>query len=45
MKTLTAIFLTSGILYYLDSVYNGGRYLEALMQIAKHASASVGFYW
>jgi hypothetical protein len=45
MKALTAIFVTVGLLYYLDSAYSDGRYLDILTQMAKHLSAGLGFYW
>ena len=45
MKALTAIFVTVGLLYFLDSAYSDGRYLEALTQMARHLSAGFGFYW
>jgi hypothetical protein len=45
MKVLTVIFVTAGVLYLLDSQYNGGRYLDLLTQIARHISAAFGFAW
>jgi hypothetical protein len=45
MKVLTAIFVTAGALYFFDSVYNGGRYLDMLTQMARHISAAFGFTW
>jgi hypothetical protein len=45
LKVLTAIFVTAGALYLIDSVYNGGRYLDMLTQMARHISAAFGFTW
>jgi hypothetical protein len=45
MKVLTTIFVTAGALYFVDRVYNGGRYLDMLTQMARHLSAAFGFNW
>jgi hypothetical protein len=45
MKVLTAIFVTAGVLYFLDSAYSDGRYLAMLTQMARNLSAGLGFYW
>jgi hypothetical protein len=45
MKVLTAIFVTAGVLYYLDSEYSGGRYFVMLTQMARQLCAVFGFYW
>jgi hypothetical protein len=45
MKVLTTIIVTAGVLYILDSQYNGGRYLAVLTQMARHISAAFGFVW
>jgi hypothetical protein len=45
MKVLTVIIVAAGVLYLLDSQYNGGRYLDLLTQLARHISAAFGFAW
>ena len=43
MKVLTAILVAAGALILFDSVYNGGRYLDMLTQMARNLSAAFGF--
>ena len=45
MTTLTAIVVTAGVLYFVDSAYSDGRYLAMLTQMARNLSAGLGFYW